>query len=878
MKKCRYPFCNKSWLICICLSLLISSLAGCAITKRDRYDVPVVPLPAQYKNASVEISVPTDAKPAKSEAPLDPVLVEWWHSLGSTELDELINRGLVNNPDVRIATLRIVQAKARAEQAVAVKGPTIAVPVQASEQFPYYGVGGPTAQGVNINGPKGEKVRQLFQASIRGDWRVDMWGELDSLAESSSLQLWRASFERDNVQATTAANITSSYVEYLSLNDRIRVARETETVLSGMVASVEERMEKGEATAIDLEQQRAAVYAARATIPVLEQQRDDALGTIAFLLGTVPESLKLSDSGLDSLALPSIMPGVPSSLLLRRPDVRMVEARLLAADADIDVARARILPPLDLTAQVGYGSYYLSELFKPQALFWSAIANLSVTIFDGGKLSREKDYAQAVHEEMVETYVRTIYQAVREVESSLNAIRQTGKRLDAQKASADAARRAWDFSSEVYAAGAIDYLALLDTERTYHQNLDEYHRIRMDRYRALINLFHALGGGVPQGGTLPGKGERPALSADSNGGAIIGTSEERIPSVKDEDWMDNQPDEKGDCWLVELPGVYHRTAIATAWRDLRVRFPGLMENRFLRPNLKGKMEDSADNRVSWYQLYVSRFSTFADAEEMCMALRASHQRCRVVLSQQGNIIATAFPLLCMSNTLNASSEAGTKHASASHQKSTAMHSNNIKIPPLQLALANVIESSAANTKTSGLGNSEIETTIPEQPKPEGDANVSGQARLKAEPQSIEQDDGVALFRDVSPGLETTRPVAKTPSAYGTGLQDSKPECDGQGTRQVYAVQLGAYRSSSSAARDAAFWRAKGYKTYIRQFSGSDGKVWFKNSVGEFLQRSEADALAVSISRKDGARAIVVPVTMECNSGLGRIDIHEPGMG
>ena len=668
---------------CFGLSVLTLALAGCAVIKRDRYDVPVVKLPAQYKNAPATAppspDSPPDSKvtPAKSETQLDPVLVEWWHTFGNAELDDLIKRGLANNPDVRILTFKMAQAKARAAQSDAGKGPTISVPMGASQQYPYYGVAGPISQGLNVKGPHGETIKQLFQASIRGDWRADLWGELDSLAQSANLQLWRASFERDNAQGNVAANITSSYVEYLSLNDRIRVARETETVLSGMVTAVEDRMESGDATAIDLEQQRSAVYAVRATIPALEQQREDALGTIVFLLGAVPGSLKLSDSGLDALSLPSVTPGVPSALLLRRPDVRMVEARLLAADADIDVARARILPPLDLTAQVGTGGYYLSELFKPQALFWNAMANLSITIFDGGKLSKEKDYAQAVHEEMVETYVRTIYQAVREVESALNAIRQTGNRLYAQKESTDAARRAWDFSSEVYAAGAIDYLTLVDTERTYHRSLDEYHRIRMDRYRALVNLFHALGGGVPQGKALPGKGTRPIPPPEMEGGKVLvatagsgdGVVLRAIDSMRNmgvsaaANTTDASSSKQGDAqalndiveltlsatlhskmqndgvdwfgeqfWLVEMSDVHDRSAVTVAWRDLLARFPDQMKNRTILPRRQGRMDETGKENASQYRLFIAKFPDKKMAEEFCATLRAGQQRCGVISS------------------------------------------------------------------------------------------------------------------------------------------------------------------------------------------------------------------------------------------------------
>jgi NodT family efflux transporter outer membrane factor (OMF) lipoprotein len=633
---------------CFSLAALILLMAGCSAVKRDHYDVPEVPLPKQFKNvpavdspaADSDSSKPSDSKksPAKSEIDLDPVLVEWWHAFANPELDSLINRGLANNPDVRIATYKLAQAKARSSQADAGKGPTITAPLQINGSAPYYGPAGPvTPQGGNVDGPNGKRFKQLFEPSIRGDWRVDLWGELSSLAESANLQVWRASFERDNFEGNVAANIASTYVEYLSLNDRIHVAHETETVLTGMLDSVKGRMESGDATAIDLEQQRSAVYSVRATIPALEQQREDALGTLAFLVGTVPESIKLSDNGLDSLYLPSVTPGVPSSLLLRRPDVRMVEARLLAADADIDVARARVLPPLDLNAQVGYGSYYLADLFKPQALFWNAIASMSVTIFDGGKLSKEKDYAKAVHEEMVETYVRTIYQAVREVDVALNAIRQTGAQLDAQKESADAAQRAWNYSTEVYAAGAIDYPTLLTTERSYHQTLDDFHRIRMDRYRALVSLFHALGGGVPQGDVLPGKGVRPVSPQAGQHGLIATSPNKNGLAAESADWVENPIYEKEDTWLVELPGVYPRKTIDAAWLDLRTRFPALMEKRSLRHYQQGSKKDNSNKRFSWYQLYIAKFPTAAAAEEVCSTMRLSHQRCSVVFSKMGNI-------------------------------------------------------------------------------------------------------------------------------------------------------------------------------------------------------------------------------------------------
>lgn len=618
-------------------------LTGCA-SKRDRYDVPVVPLPEQFEKSQVSNELASEAvrqpvaalggpssQPVSSssaaslpKSALDKVLVDWWRLLGNQELDGLVDRALANNHDLVIANLRIAQAKARADQAIADKNPVLSIPAQAKVEAPVNGLG-TVSPGGQI-----DSIR-TYQVSLRGDWRVDLWGEKASLVDSSDLLLWRAAFQRDDTQRLLVGGIVSNYVEYLSLNDRLRVSRETESVLSGMVKSVEQRLEKGDATITDLEQQRAAVFAVRATIPALEQRREDVKNILAILTGTVPGTLFLSERGIDSISYPVVFPGIPSSLLLRRPDIRAVEARMLSADADIDVARARLLPPLDLTAQVGYGSHYLSQLFQPHTFLLNGIANLSATIFDSGKRSREVDFARAVHEEMVETYARVIYLAVREVEDSLNAMQKTKKRFEAQQEATNSSRRAWEYSMESYGAGAIDYLTLLDTQRTYHTNLNELHRIRMDRYVSMVNLFQALGGGVQQGDILPGKGWRPTAPVGPDAGTVLTTAP---PALETDgiDWSETQFDNQESFWLVELSGVYDRTAVASKWRDMRKRLAGLVVDRSLLPRRQGRVVDGDAESVAWYRLFIAKFTTSQDAEKSCALLRTNQYRCRIVSS------------------------------------------------------------------------------------------------------------------------------------------------------------------------------------------------------------------------------------------------------
>ena len=630
-------------------------LAGCA-AKRDGYHVPAPDLPEQYAKApsATDKGNPENA-PAYTPAssfPLDAALVEWWRLLGSQELNGLMDRALANNPDLRIAVLRIAQSKARLDQAGADKAPAITMPAQVKNEYPESGIGRGNASGKN-------KSRTTHQISVRGDWRPDIWGETYSLYESAEMQLLRAIYQRDDMQRTVVANMVAGYMEYLSLNDRLRVARETEKSLGEMLASVNARLEAGDATVTEMEQQKAAVYSVKATIPVLEQQREVALNRLASLAGSAPVALKLSDSGLDSAKFPPVLPGVPSALLLRRPDVRAAEARLLAADADIDVARARVLPPLDLTAQAGYGSMYMSGLFTPQSLFWSAIANLSATIFDSGKRAREVEFSEAVHEELVETYVRVVYDAVREVDDSLSAIDLMGKRLEAQGVAADASLLAWNFSQEAFMAGAVDYLVVLDTQRTYQRNLDDWYNVRMERYRGLVNLFSALGGGVAPGGDTRDRDAMPGEGALQKAGKA--TAQDRaggVPSLVDLaanarvgresralaqriDWAGNLLQDS--AWLVELSGVYDRSAVLPAWRDLNARFAREAGSLVLFPQRQGQVNAAGKERASWYRLFAGIFTGKKMAEEFCAALRAGHQRCGVVsrqsLAGKGDFVA-----------------------------------------------------------------------------------------------------------------------------------------------------------------------------------------------------------------------------------------------
>lgn len=508
--------------------LIVTALLTGCIARREQYDVPAVVLPTTYRNAkntqrSQETGIhppPLSAavqtsKGRKTVLPmlvrlLDGALPQWWQLLISPELDTLIAGALKNNQDLRAANARIAQAMARAGQADADRYPTVSLTGSSAIDAPVDGVGS-VLPGGEIKSSKTHKI------GLSGEWRADLWGERQATSDSADLQVLRATFQRDDVQRQLVADVVSTYIEYLVLNDRLQVARESEAVFTEMLSMVEARFKLKDASALDVEQQRATVYAAQAAIPAQEQQRAEAVTKLALLVGMVPGNLVLSDKGLDSLYFPDVIPGVPGNLLLRRPDVRMMEAKLLSADADIDVARARVLPALDLTGQLGQGSHAWGALLSSHSLFWSAVASLSVAIFDHGKREQEVGFARAVHEELAEGYVKTIHTAVREVEDSMNAIEKTGRRLNAQEKAAASSRAAWQYSREGWRAGAVEYMTALDAQRSWYRSMDDLHVVHRDRYRALVSLFSALGGGVEVNAPIPGEGTRPGITPVSRG-------------------------------------------------------------------------------------------------------------------------------------------------------------------------------------------------------------------------------------------------------------------------------------------------------------------------------------------------------------------------
>ncbi len=612
--------------------LLGTLLSGCALHPQQVAPTGKVPIPTEYSHLPAptgagvpmgEVKTPVTAA-AAAPAELKPrELREWWRLLGDPELDRLIDRALANNPELHMASARIQQGWIRTQQVHDQRFPVLSAGYQAIAQRP-------NSSGSSVGAITPSNTTTYHEMQLSLSLKPDLWGEQGALEESARLQAWRLGFAREDARRTLVANCVSLYIDYLSLNDRLHIAQQTHTLLNEMLVSVKGRMEKGDATMTDYEQQRAAVFSVAATLPVLELQRQTAANAIASLLGVTPSAMALPDDrGLDSLKFPEVTPGAPAQLLLRRPDVHAAELRLMSANADIAVARARLLPGLDLTAQTGYGAQYLSQLVSPAGFYWNAIASISGTVFDHGARDDAVQYAAAVQEELTESYVQTLYGAIRETEDAAAGIHYNDRRLSDQRIANEASRNAWRNSSEAYAAGAIDYLTLLETQRTYFSNLDTLAGAQRDRGKSLVSLFAALGGGT----TIRPEGE--PVDANDPAAAVPAADTDQTEAGAAAKTIDDGP------WLVALPGLQDNDGVRRIGADLRHRFPEQMNRHPLVAHQFGNQGDMQTLQITWSHVFVTRFNSQGEAQDFCAALTAQLQRCQpMATSEPGFSIGT----------------------------------------------------------------------------------------------------------------------------------------------------------------------------------------------------------------------------------------------
>ncbi|WP_285373779.1 efflux transporter outer membrane subunit [Pseudomonas sp. lyk4-TYG-107] len=440
--------------------------------------------PAQRPDSGVQAPAAWQSPHYASVARNNP---QWWTQFGSPELDRLIEQARVGSFDLAAAVARVHQAQAGTVIAGGSQLPEVKAGLNANRQKLLRGNGYSQLDANSSN-----KAVDYFDTNLSATYEIDFWGGKRASRDSAQFALQASEFDRATVELTLLSGVASTYAQTLSLREQSRIAELNLANAQSVLKLVQTRFDSGSATALELAQQKSLVAAQQWQLPRVQQQAQDALISLAALLGRPVQQLSTTES-FDHLQWPDIAAGVPSELLTHRPDIARAEAQLAAAEADVKVARAAMLPALTLTAQLGSGANQFDDLIRSP--FYNLTAGLVAPIFNNGRLGAERDKASARQQELLETYRGAIINGFADVEKALNSIRRLDEQRLWQNEELNQAQTAFDIAQSRYQAGAEDLLTVLETQRTLYAAQDQHAQLRLSRVQASIALYKALGGG-----------------------------------------------------------------------------------------------------------------------------------------------------------------------------------------------------------------------------------------------------------------------------------------------------------------------------------------------------------------------------------------------
>jgi NodT family efflux transporter outer membrane factor (OMF) lipoprotein len=437
----------------------------------------------------------------QSVAPTNWPATDWWRGFGSPELDTLIAEARANNLDIAAAAARVNQAEAQLRVTGASLFPLVNFTSNLEQRGP---AGDPKLiEGSDSGaltkdlggGSSSSKQRSSASVGLSASYELDFWGRNRENVNASKAALQSSQFDRETVALTVTSGIASTYLQIMTLKDRIALAQQNLANAQAVLKVVESKARNGAVTPLDLAQQQAQVSAQQAAIPPLQLQEKQATNALALLLGRNPEDLHLTGTGLAGISLPVVGTGLPSGLLTRRPDIQKAEADLLSANANLLAARAAMLPTIDLSSTISLEAIATNLAFGGAGAAYTAAASLVQPIFDAGQLKAQKDVAQGKQLELVQTYRSSILSALSDVENALASIESLKTQQQWQEAQVGQANTAFTIAQAQYRAGSTELLPVLDAQRTVFQAQDSRLTLLLSQYQAAVSLYKALGGG-----------------------------------------------------------------------------------------------------------------------------------------------------------------------------------------------------------------------------------------------------------------------------------------------------------------------------------------------------------------------------------------------
>ena len=469
-----------------CAAGLPLLLGACSLTPPLK--TPVVPAADTYKEAGPWTQAQPQDRLARDS---------WWTLYDNAELDELEKRLIAGNPTLAAALANYAAARALSDQARAGLFPTLAV-----------GAGAGRAR-ESLNDPlRGPTAPTYYNDDTLGgsaSYELDLWGRIRNEVAVGEANAGAAAADLENARLSLIAQLADDYVQLRSLDHDSAILDATVSAYTRALSITRERHDAGIAPGLDVSQAQTQLETARSQAAQTLAQRALMEHAIAALLGVSASAFSIKP-GIVAIKLPQIPTGVPSTLLERRPDIAAAQRRMIAANANIGVARAAFFPSLTLGAQGGVQSGGFANLLSAPSSFWAIGVNSMLTVFDAGRRRAQVAQARAEFDASAANYRGTVVSAFQQVEDSLATLNHYHDAAVEEKAAVDAAQRTLDLSMALYVKGATDYLTVVTSQTAVLQTQLEALNLDTLQLRASVDLIRALGGGWEDSATAQATG------------------------------------------------------------------------------------------------------------------------------------------------------------------------------------------------------------------------------------------------------------------------------------------------------------------------------------------------------------------------------------
>jgi len=448
-------------------------ISGCTVG--PNYKKPVASVPPTYRGLAPD----ANANNANVASLGDQ---KWWDVFQDDQLRALIRTALEQNYDVRIAGTRILAARAQ-------------LGITRADQFPNVSGGAALADERTAKTAFPAFETAAGQLNISAAWELDFWGKFRRATEAARANLLASEAARQEVIVTLVSNVAAAYLQLRALDLELEISQRTLGSRRESLRLTQLLADGGSTSLLDVRQAEQLVFTAAAEIPSLEQQIEQQENLISILLGKNPDSVPRGQKLTEQPRPPDVPPGLTSSLLERRPDIREAEQQLIAANAEIGVARAAYFPQISLSGTAGFQSDALTRLFSGPAGAWTYGASLTQPIFTAGRISSSVRLAEAQQQQALLFYAQTIQGAFRDVSDALIANRKSKEFRIQQELLFQSAQDAARLSHMRYNGGVTGYLEVLTNETNAFAAELELVQAQLNETLALVQLYQSLGGG-----------------------------------------------------------------------------------------------------------------------------------------------------------------------------------------------------------------------------------------------------------------------------------------------------------------------------------------------------------------------------------------------